>query len=408
MLTVKQAAQKWGVSTRRVQMLCKSGEIKGATLWERTWMIPDDATMPTRGDGTGSHSPANLPMPRKTPYLHMTDLYNAPGTADEVIEQMKDNPEAQMLFGSFISYLRGDSAKVYECARTFFDSRSGPYAVLGGGMLLAACAVWRGDIDMWIAAKKHIFEMPCRSETDRDIVSLASSAVDIEVCENRSFPEWFVRGCFDILPADSHPAAKVYYIKYLNLTAYAVASKQLEIEGVKGLALMRMLPYTIEPLISQARVEKTVIPEIYMRLSCAVAYHNSGDDKHAIEHIDKAIELALPDKLYVIFIEYIRTLDRILLNRIELKDHAAAEKIKELYKNYIVGWSKISGIVRNRTVASNLTVREREVAKLSAFGFTVKEIAAKLYISESTVKQTIFNVIQKTGINDRSEFAGIL
>ena len=79
-----------------------------------------------------------------------------------------------------------------------------------------------------------------------------------------------------------------------------------------------------------------------------------------------------------------------------------------MYKKYIVNWSKISGIVRNRTVAANLTVREREVAKLSAFGFTVKEIAARLYISESTVKQTIFNVIQKTGINDRSEFASIL
>jgi DNA-binding CsgD family transcriptional regulator len=70
--------------------------------------------------------------------------------------------------------------------------------------------------------------------------------------------------------------------------------------------------------------------------------------------------------------------------------------------------AKISGIVRNRMVAANLTVREREVAKLSAFGFTVKEISARLYISESTVKQTMFNVIQKTGINDRSEFASIL
>ena len=128
----------------------------------------------------------------------------------------------------------------------------------------------------------------------------------------------------------------------------------------------------------------------------------------SIEHIDKAIALALPDRLYAIFMEYVRTLDRVLMDRIELIDPDAALKIKELYKTYIVNWSKISGFVRNRTVASNLTVREREVAKLSAFGFTVKEIASKLYISESTVKQTIFNVIQKTKINDRSEFASVL
>ena len=297
---------------------------------------------------------------------------------------------------------------VYESARYFLGSHSGPYAVLGGGLLLATCAVWRGDIDMWNEAKKHIFEMPCKSDSDRDIVSLAISAANVEVCEIKTFPEWFMRGCFEILPPDSHPATKVYYIKYLTMAAYAVASKQLEMEGIKGLALMRLLPNTIEPMIIQAKVDRTVIPEIYMRLSCAVAYHNSGDDDHAIEHIDKAIALALPDRLYAIFMEYVRTLDRVLMDRIELIDPDAALKIKELYKTYIVNWSKISGFVRNRTVASNLTVREREVAKLSAFGFTVKEIASKLYISESTVKQTIFNVIQKTKINDRSEFASVL
>lgn len=408
MLTVKQAAEKWGVSTRRVQMLCKSGDIKGAALWERTWMIPDDAKMPSRADASKGEKGLNMPMPRRSPCLHMTDLYNTPGTADKVIEELRDNREAQALFASYISYLRGDAEAVYDNAKLFLESHSGPYAVLGGGLLLAACAVWRGDIEMWNEAKKHIFEMPCKNDSDRDIVSLATAAADVEVREIRDFPEWFTRGCFDILPADAHPATKVYYIKYLTIAAYAVASKQLELEGVKGLALMRMLPNTIELLITQAQHDRTVIPEIYLRLSCAEAYHNSGDDKHAIEHIDKAIALALPDNLYAIFMEYVRTLDRVILDRVELVDPDAAAIIKEMYKKYVVNWSKISGIVRNRTVAANLTLREREVAKLSAFGFTVREIAARLYISESTVKQTIFNVIQKTGINDRSEFASIL
>ena len=408
MLTVKQAAEKWGVSTRRVQMLCKSGDIKGATLWERTWMIPDDAVMPKKTADTKSGARLDMPMPRKSPCLHMTDLYNTPGTADKVIEDLRDNKEAQALFSSYISYLRGDTETAYEHAKMFLGSHSGPYAVLGGGLLLAACAVWRGDIEMWNSAKRHIFEMPCNSDSDRDIVSLTIAAADVGVCEIREIPEWFTRGCFDILPVDAHPATKVYYIKYLTMAAYAVASKELELEGVKGLAFMRMLPNTIEPMITQARTDKTVVPEIYLRLSCAVAYHNSGDDKHAIEHIDKAIALALPDRFYAIFMEYIRTLDRVLLDRVELADPDVAAIMKEMYKKYIVNWSKISGIVRNRTVAANLTVREREVAKFSAFGFTVKEIAARLYISESTVKQTIFNVIQKTGINDRSEFASIL
>ena len=82
--------------------------------------------------------------------------------------------------------------------------------------------------------------------------------------------------------------------------------------------------------------------------------------------------------------------------------------VKEMHRIYSVGWAKISGAVRNKSVASNLTVREREVAKLVAFGFTNKEIAKLLFISESTVKQTILKVVQKTGVNDKSKFADIL
>ena len=404
MITVNQAAEKWGISPRRVQMLCKEGAISGATLWHRAWMIPDDATLPKKG----SYAHLTQPMPRKSPFLHMTNLYNTPGSADDVVRELGDNREAQALFAAQIAHLRGEADRVYEHARFFLSSHSGPNAVLGGGFLLALCAVWRGDINMWNEAKKHICEMPCKTDADRDILSLAVAAADSEVCEVKDFPEWFTRGCFDILPADSHPAAKVYYIKYLNIAAYAIASKQLDVEGVKGLAFMRMVPFTIEPMITQAMVDRTVIPEIHLRLLCAVAYHNSGDDLHATEHIDKAIALALPDKLYAIFMEYWRTLDRLLSDRIEIADPDALKQIKEMYKKYIVNWAKISGIVRNRTVAANLTVREREIAKLSAFGFTIKEIAARLHIAESTVKQTIFNVVQKTGISDRSEIPSIL
>ena len=98
----------------------------------------------------------------------------------------------------------------------------------------------------------------------------------------------------------------------------------------------------------------------------------------------------------------------LLEERIELVDPEALIMVKNLYKIYSIGWSKLSGAVRGRLVASNLSTREREVAKLAAFGFTTKEIAAMLYISESTVKQTVLSAVQKTGIKDRSEFAKIL
>ena len=404
LITVKQAAEKWGVTQRHVQGLCKEGKIKGATRWARTWMIPAHAVLPSTNKGENP----TLPLPRKSPFLDMTNIYSTAGAADESIKLFENNMEAHELFAAQISYRRGEIEKVYDKARYFLNSHSGFYAILGGGMLLAQCAIWRGDIHLWNEAKRHICEAPCESKTQREIVSLSLAVIDSSIYDNNDFPEWFKRGSFDTLPADAHPCAKVFYIKYLYMAAFAVASKEYELEGVSGLALMKIIPNTIEPMISQARVDKTIIPEIFLRLSCAVAYHNSGQRDLAIQHIDRAINLILPDGLYGILVEYVRHFDGLLEERIALADANAVTIVKELYRTYSVGWSRLSGSVRNRYIATNLTSREREVAKLAAFGFTTREIASMLYISESTVKQTVLRVVQKTGVKDRSEFSSIL
>lgn len=404
MITVKQAAEKWGVTPRRVQELCKEGKIKGAQRWERTWMIPAHAVLPSTAKGDVPH----MPMPKKSPFLDMTNIYNTAGDADGRAAMLENNPEAFALLEAQLAYRRGEIYKVYDHARYFLSAHSGFYAILGGGMLLALCAIWRGDMELWVEAKRHICSAPCESEVQRDMISLALAIVDSSVYDNKDYPEWFKRGNFEALPPDAHPAAKVFYTKYLYMSAFGIASKQIDFEGIQGLALMRLIPKTIEPMISQAVVDQTILPEIFLRLSCAVAYYNSGDREHAVVHMDKAIALALADRLYGVLVEYVRHFDGLLEERIALVDPSAVEIIKELYGVYSVGWSKLSGAVRNRNIAANLTAREREVAKLVTFGFTSKEIASMLYIAESTVKQTVLRVVQKTGVKDRSEFASIL
>lgn len=404
LITVKQAAERWGVTPRRVQWLCKEGHIKGAIRWERTWMIPSHAVLPSSAKG----AMLKLPMPRKSPFLDMTDIYNRPGEANECVKMLENNPEAYALLEAQIAYRRGEIDKVYDKARYFLSARSGVNAILGGGMLLAQVAMWRGDVLLWQEAKRHIFEAPCNTEVEREIISLAIAIVDSSLYDNKDYPDWFTSGSFEPLPPDAHPAAKVFYVKYIYMQAYAIASGMTNYDGIKGLALMRIIPSIVEPMIAQATVDCTVIPEIYLRLSCAVAYHNVGENERAIKHIDKAVSLALPDGLYGILTEYVRHFDGLLEERIALKDPLAVQIIRELYRVYSVGWSKLSGTVRNRHIATNLTTREREVAKLVAFGFTSKDIAGMLYVSESTVKQTVLRVVQKTGVKDRSEFYSIL
>lgn len=396
LITVKQAAERWGVTVRRVQGLCKEGRIRGAVRWERTWMIPAHAVLPSTAKG----ATPTLPMPKKSPFLDMTDLFSRPGAADECVAFLENNPEAHALLEAQIAYRRGEIDKVYDKARYFLSARSGFYAILGGGMLLAQCAMWRGDVELWSEAKKHICEAPCKTKEERDIISLSLAIIDSSLYDNKDYPEWFTSGSFEPLPADAHPAAKVFYVKYLYMCAYELASGAVKYDDVKGLAFMKMIPSTIEPLITQAAVDKTVIPEIYLRMSCAVAYHNSGAKEKAIKHIDKAIYLALPDKLYGILVEYIRHFNGLLEDRIRAFDENAISAIDELYGKYRLGWAKLSGQVRNKHIATNLTPREHEIAKLKTFGFKPKQIGEMLYLSESMVRYLITQIANKANCSE--------
>lgn len=375
-ISIDEAAKKWGLSKRFVQLLCSNGRIEGATHLGRAWMIPHDAKKPIDGRTKAARSKrdADMPLPRKTPFLYMTDLYNTPGTADDVGESLAYNHEARVLFEAEVAYSRGEIDKVYDIANYLLHKHSGFYAIQSAGMLLAMCAVWKGDIEMWRKAKIHISEAPAKNDNDRDVMQLAISAVDIMVYNVESFPEWFKKGRFEPIHKDAYPAAKVYYAKYLYALGYAVAMGLVKVDGTQGLYIMSVISFSVEPLISWARANNTIMAEIYLRLTCAAIYHNCGKDEDAIYHIDKAIELALPDKFYGVLAEYCRALDSLMEKRLSLIDEGAWKEVKKLYKIYNEGWSKLSGAVRGKTILTTLSDKEREVAKLAAFGMAIRRL----------------------------------
>ncbi len=44
--TIKEIAENWELTTRRVQKLCAEGKIPGASKFGRDWAIPKDAERP--------------------------------------------------------------------------------------------------------------------------------------------------------------------------------------------------------------------------------------------------------------------------------------------------------------------------------------------------------------------------
>ena len=58
-ISVKQAAEKWELSDRRVRILCSEGKIPGVIREGRSWKIPEEAKKPEDGRYRSAESKQN-------------------------------------------------------------------------------------------------------------------------------------------------------------------------------------------------------------------------------------------------------------------------------------------------------------------------------------------------------------
>ncbi len=409
-IDIKTASERWWLTPRRVQEMCKNGTIYGATRLGRAWMIPEGTKKPADGrtKETKIHNELTrgrflIPAPRKNPFLIHTDLYNTPGMADSLIESFSDYPETARIIKAQFDCRRGNIDELYKDSEHFLQNHVGFYSTISAGVALSFYAIWKGDLNLWRKAHKHIYSAPFKNENELKMIKFWIAIMECNIHDVRNYPEWFSKGNFDCLPADAFCTARVFYAKSLFVSANDLASGKIQLENVEKLGLMRTLPYVLEPFISQAKMEKTVIPEIYFRLMAAVVYFSLGDMQNAITHIDIAIDLCLPDKLYGILCEYRQNLGNLLDDRLILKDMQAYEAVKKLHKKFLTGWIKLHNLLLERNISYNLTTREREISRLAASGLTNHEIAERLNIETSSVKQYIFSAMNKVGADKRTE-----
>jgi len=115
--------------------------------------------------------------------------------------------------------------------------------------------------------------------------------------------------------------------------------------------------------------------------------------------------MSLPDRVYFPFAEFGSELDPLL--RV-LKGTFGAEKIADIIA-LCEGFSAGAAQVAKQTAGpkSGLTPREREIALFVKEGFQTSEIAARLFISENTVKSTRKVIYGKLGIHSRMELTKI-
>lgn len=403
MVTVQEIADRWKVSVRYVQSLCQQGRIPGAERRGRDWMIPENTSRPTdRRTKAGQKEKAYVPeweMPKRTPLLFTSDLYRVPGTAQQCLDRLSGQPEAAALFEAWLRFCQGDAESAVELARPLISRTSGFYGTLGVGCLLCACALWLGDMALFRTGREHMLNVPCEDPQKAEIRDYWISVNDAGLLDGFSYVDWPQLNVFDRIPEDSVPAVCFYYAKYIHRTAKNLARGIIRFPDIERLGLCRVYPYMVEPIIARVQHIGCVQAELLIRLLCADIYYSLNDRENAVRHLDAALALAVPDRLYGAIAEFRVLYSDLFDERLALLDENAVREVKELQKKIAMNFTKM----KDRPPTALLTDREYEIAQFAALGMTNATIAKRLHLSQHTVKKAVSAVMDKLAVKKRSE-----
>ena len=200
-------------------------------------------------------------------------------------------------------------------------------------------------------------------------------------------PEWLIKGDID--------SSSIYF--QARAFANIIYGRALLING----EYLKLLGIA-DQLFGIASIFPNLLANIYNEIYIAAASERIHRRKEARQALKRALDMALPDRVYIPFVEnsdYIKPLLEELyyqgtcredIGRILVMSDQYQKAVDQITKEYF------------NEDKPKLTAREDEIARLAAEGFSNKGIGEKLFISPNTVKTQLKSIFEKLGINSRS------
>lgn len=296
---------------------------------------------------------------------------------------------AEYVMRAEADYLRGDFAHAKENAyRAMFESQTrNQISLYQCGLFVLAClSLQSGDENAFFDTSFVMSESAASNTEDmcRYTSELFFGFLYAFIGRLDKVSDWLVKGDIteDKIAPMTMPFAHIIYAKTL-------------LAGKEYIKLLAFSPFACG-LSSEF---PSVLPQIYFHIFASVAQNALGRLPEAESSLKTALSLALPDRIYTPFAQEFSEI------------HATLEKLRQAGSLSQADFEAISrfGTEFEKSLAKfgsgkpKLSPREREVADLIRQGLTNKQIAARLYVSISTVKMTISSIFDKTGIKSRAQ-----
>ena len=386
-ISVRKAAEKWGVTMRQVQFYLKGNRIDGAVRPGRDWLIPADSKKPIPKrdhppESSLSSDLANLieattiPMPHDDPYLIL----------DTITEERE-----RVHYECELAYLRGD----FEQIKSIYKRTQGDKASrLRAGSIAIAAAISTGDYPFYLQIEDHLKHIIRTTEYDdvKAFAELSLSNAYLGALAPDMIPDWLKTGDFTLIHNRVKPDAVYKRAKYFQATNKP--------------ELMLTISETARCLSSLE--EGLRFHDIYFHVLCAIACCALGRIKEARRWLSDAIAIALPSGFITPFAESATQFGGLLEQFLEQDYPDYYEKVLNQWKRTCKNWL----VYHNRFTKDNctliLSLREYQIAIMAARGASNSDIAGHFHISEGRLKAIMHEIYGKLFVKSRKELAAYI
>ena len=387
-LSIREAAEKWGVSERRINQYCSQGRIPGAERFGGSWAIPEGAKKP--GDPRKQKQQAtSAAAPKATElFASLMPLMNTPfepGHCAETIQNMKAGPQKDIALAEY-HYFSGQAEKTMQETERYLAAED-------RGIRLSACWLFAyscltmGRIDHARRALREIQNTLGASGSGAPMAGAMQAFVAFGAAVLLHLP----------LPEELPPASEFLPLLPSGLRAFALY--------VQAHYLYLKEEYAHSAGVVEATLAMGAgaypISAIYLHLVAVMDYMGLKQTDRARTHLLAAWELARPDDLIEAFGEHHGLLGAMLEATIKPNWPDDFNRIIDITYRFSSGWRRVHNPVTGHDVADDLTTTEFAIAMLAARGWTTQEIAEHLNISVNTVKAHISEAMKKLQVSSR-------
>lgn len=385
-LSIREAAEKWGVSERRVNQYCAQGRIPGAVRFGGAWAIPENGTKP-EDPRKERKAPAKNQAAQEL-FSNLMPLLNTPfppGHCLKTIEKMEDGPQKGIALAEYY-YFTGQAEKALKATEEYLASENRAIR-LSACWLYAFSCLTMGRPDHARHALREIKNTLAAGGEAEPALGAAQAFVAFGALVLLHLP----------LPEEMPPAEAFLSLLPPGLRAFAlyVQAHYLYLKGEYGRSVG-----VVEATLAMG-AGAYPISAIYLHLVGVMSYMSLKQTDQARAHLLAAWELARPDDLIEGFGEHHGLLGAMLEATIKPGWPEDFKRIIDITYRFSSGWRSVHNLVTGHDVADDLTTTEFAIAMLAARSWTTQEIGEHLNISANTVKAHISQAMKKLNVENR-------